>query len=722
MGDAQSYEHRGVAPRAISQLFGEVNSRIEFEFKVSCSYMEIYNEKIYDLLGDLANPDMATDYTIAEDKEGRGTFVRGIAEIEVKDEAHALSLLFSGGLSRTVSTHKLNKRSNRSHSIFTMYVQQRQRSGVSERVVHSKLHLVDLAGSERLKKTMDSIDGAMGDEVTRKESMAINQSLTYLEQCVIALARRNPGHVPYRQSKLTNILKDCLGANCNTVMIACMWGENTHLEETVSTLRLASRMMRVQNETSAVETIDPMALIKKQEKIIRALKQELHMHDALVQRTGVTYESYTPEQQASLAQMIERYVDAPEVEEENVLNITNYRQMLEICKQFKRKLLSARSDAKIAQEQQFLGVGSGLNASRAGRGMDATSGGSGFDTSDFAADSKLAGDYDPNAPTVGESAADSKSGFGLGVAATDSRPLNGIERAQHKYDHKPGSPGNRDGPSVSFGIDTTGGGSPSPYKTQQSPSKSIDFSDPSLGGENIQAFELFIRGEGRSTYQDFTHAKEQIKDNKKKSKDITMAVNQAKQIIDQLQAEVESRKASRLELMRRPGTTKLSAKEDLVDEEEFRLTNELKDAKRTYKKCFEQMQQYKQGVVENTQRAAKLRLALANAFNQWNELHKSAPGSPQKTGAFSPAGKTAGGGGTFGDTMEGTTPGGPESTGGGGGDQLDDQEAFDKLELERVLANDPDSLAFFNAQKTRRANVTQSGGTIRQILKNKRFV
>ncbi|KAJ1425702.1 P-loop containing nucleoside triphosphate hydrolase protein [Ochromonadaceae sp. CCMP2298] len=327
MGDAQSYEHRGVAPRAISQLFNEINSRIELEFRVSCTYMEIYNEKIFDLLSDLTNPDQAQDFTIVEEKDGRGVFVRGLAEVEIKDENECLSLLFSGGLSRTIATHKLNKRSNRSHSLFTIYLQQRQRSGVSERVVHSKLHLVDLAGSERLKKTMDNMDGEAGSEVTRKESMAINRSLTYLEQCVVALSRKGQTHIPYRQSKLTNVLKDCLGANCNTVMLACMWGEASHLEETVSTLRLASRMMRVQNETVSVETVDPSALIKKQEKIIRALKQELLMHDALVERTGVTYEPYTPEQQESISQMLERFLAAPQLDEEDVLNITNYRYL-----------------------------------------------------------------------------------------------------------------------------------------------------------------------------------------------------------------------------------------------------------------------------------------------------------------------------------------------------------------------------------------------------------
>ena len=120
MGDTTNYEHRGVAPRSLNQLFGEINSRIESEFRVSCTYMEIYNERVFDLLQDLSNPDVASDYTIAEERDGRGTFVRGLTEIEVSNENEALNLLFSGELARTTAQHKLNRRSNRSHSIFTI--------------------------------------------------------------------------------------------------------------------------------------------------------------------------------------------------------------------------------------------------------------------------------------------------------------------------------------------------------------------------------------------------------------------------------------------------------------------------------------------------------------------------------------------------------------------------------------------------------------------------
>jgi kinesin family member 6/9 len=133
----------------------------------------------------------------------------------VRTEKEALSLLYSGELLRTTAQHNLNRCSNRSHCILTLHISQRARSGVSEKVVTSKLHLVDLAGSERLKKALnlERLEGrSSGDATIKKESMYINQSLSYLEQCVVALSRKPPAaHVPYRQTKVCYVilLYDC---------------------------------------------------------------------------------------------------------------------------------------------------------------------------------------------------------------------------------------------------------------------------------------------------------------------------------------------------------------------------------------------------------------------------------------------------------------------------------------------------------------------------------
>lgn len=132
-------------------------------------------------------------------------------------------------------------------------------------MIYSKLNLVDLAGSERTKKT-----GSSG--IILKEATFINKSLSYLEQVVIALCESKRDHIPYRQSKLTNMLRDSLGGNCKTLMIANIWPEGSHLEETISTLKFASRMMRVLNEAIVNVQLDPHLQIKRYEKEIRDLK------------------------------------------------------------------------------------------------------------------------------------------------------------------------------------------------------------------------------------------------------------------------------------------------------------------------------------------------------------------------------------------------------------------------------------------------------------------
>ena len=128
------------------------------------------------------------------------------------------------------------------------------------------------------------------------EASYINKSLTFLEQVVVALSDRHRDHIPYRQSKLTNILKDSVGGNCKTVFIGNIWPEPSHLEETISTLKFASRIRKVTNEATVNVRLDPQVLLKKYEKDIRDLKQELAMHDTLANRGRINYEPYTPDQ------------------------------------------------------------------------------------------------------------------------------------------------------------------------------------------------------------------------------------------------------------------------------------------------------------------------------------------------------------------------------------------------------------------------------------------
>jgi kinesin family protein 6/9 len=187
----------------------------------------------------------------------------------------------------------LNEASSRAHTIFTVHIESRSRVESADKVVFSKLHLVDLAGSERTKKTAS-------EGQVLKEAQFINKSLSFLEQVVLALCDKKRDHIPYRQAKLTNNLRDSLGGNCRTVMIANIWPEKRFIEETQSTLKFATRMMKIQNEASVNLLLDPALQIRRYEKEIKDLKQELAMRDTLMNRGRVNYSDYTQKEQQEI--------------------------------------------------------------------------------------------------------------------------------------------------------------------------------------------------------------------------------------------------------------------------------------------------------------------------------------------------------------------------------------------------------------------------------------
>ena len=144
----------------------------------------------------------------------------------------------------------MNATSSRAHTVFTLHIESRSRVESADKVTYSKLHLVDLAGCERTKKSQ-----ATG--LRMNEAQAINKSLSFLEQVVLALSDKKRDHIPYRQAKLTNFLRDSIGGNCKTVMVANIWPEARNMEEVASTLKFATRMMKVQNEASVNIMQDP---------------------------------------------------------------------------------------------------------------------------------------------------------------------------------------------------------------------------------------------------------------------------------------------------------------------------------------------------------------------------------------------------------------------------------------------------------------------------------
>ena len=315
-GAPNNFTYRGIIPRSITRLFNEISNKPEFDFNIQISYLEIYNEIMFDLLPENGNfAGERANIEFQEDSKGNVS-VKGLSKHKVTNEEECFNLLFEGESNRTISEHKLNQGSSRSHCLFMIQLEMKSKIESTEKIMVSKLNFVDLAGSERVKKT-----GSTG--VTLKEATYINRSLTFLEQVVVALTERkgrSNDHVPYRQSKLTHILKDSIGGNCKTVMLATIWPEPQFLQETLSTLNFAQRMGGVVNVTSVNIQLDINAQIRKMTKEIKELKQELAMHNTLANRGRINYDPYTPEEQKAQMDAAKKFLigEAEELEFDSV--------------------------------------------------------------------------------------------------------------------------------------------------------------------------------------------------------------------------------------------------------------------------------------------------------------------------------------------------------------------------------------------------------------------
>ena len=262
MGIITDPQLRGVIPNAFDHIFGFIKTEGESrKFFLRCSFVEIYNEEVRDLLG---NKDKKLD--IREDPK-KGTFLKDLTYVTIKNPADIDKSLDTGNKNRHVGATSMNDQSSRSHSLFTVYLEIEEKGeNNNSRIKSGKLNLVDLAGSERVGKT-----NATGQ--TFDEGKKINLSLTALGSVIDALSQ-NRKYIPYKDSKLTRLLADSLGGNTKTVMFANISPASYNYDETLGTLRYASRAKLIKNAPKINE--DPKdALLRKYEEEIKALKEKL---------------------------------------------------------------------------------------------------------------------------------------------------------------------------------------------------------------------------------------------------------------------------------------------------------------------------------------------------------------------------------------------------------------------------------------------------------------
>ncbi|NXO93581.1 KIF6 protein, partial [Certhia brachydactyla] len=267
-GGAERYSDRGIIPRTLSYIFDQLQKDSSKVYTTHVSYLEIYNECGYDLLDPRHEASKMEDLpkvTIMEDSD-QNIHLKNLSLQQATNEEEALNLLFLGDTNRMIAETPMNQASSRSHCIFTIHISSKEPGSATIR--RSKLHLVDLAGSERVAKT-----GIGGHLLT--EAKYINLSLHYLEQVIIALAEKNRSHIPYRNSMMTSVLRDSLGGNCMTTMIATLAMDKRNLDESISTCRFAQRVALIKNEAVLNEEIDPRLMIVQLKKEIQDLKDEL---------------------------------------------------------------------------------------------------------------------------------------------------------------------------------------------------------------------------------------------------------------------------------------------------------------------------------------------------------------------------------------------------------------------------------------------------------------
>ncbi|KAI7877349.1 kinesin-domain-containing protein [Lichtheimia hyalospora FSU 10163] len=273
-GSGKSYsmmgygDDHGITPRTCSELFERIkaNDDENLTYRVEVSYIEIYNEKVRDLL----NPKNKGNLKVRE-HPSTGPYVEDLSRLVVKSFDDINHLMDEGNKARTVAATNMNETSSRSHAVFTLHLTQKRKDELTKLETEkvARISLVDLAGSERANST-----GATGARL--KEGANINRSLTTLGKVIAGLAeqsmnegkkKKKEAFIPYRDSVLTWLLKDSLGGNSKTAMIAAI--SPADYDETLSTLRYADQAKKIRNK--AVVNEDPNA------KMIRELKDELEV-------------------------------------------------------------------------------------------------------------------------------------------------------------------------------------------------------------------------------------------------------------------------------------------------------------------------------------------------------------------------------------------------------------------------------------------------------------
>ena len=659
------------------------------------------NLQIVDRIDDPRFPE-----TFAAGTGTRETVIKGLTKKYCANEAEALAYFFAGEANRATAAHILNKTSSRSHCIFTVYLESRGVGDSSEKTTVAKLNLVDLAGSERVKKT--SVSGQQ-----LKEANFINRSLTFLEQTVNALARfgqdtvpnpkvnvRKPGwnndttlpenaqnlaskqaaskqsaairsglegtlrrtatpapievdpHVSARQSKLTHILRDSLGGNCRTTLIACLWPDVEHADETVSTCRFASRVMTLQTKAVVNESKDPRVIIRKHEKQIRELKQELAMHDTFAGKAPVNYGEMGEVERQELRQQVGMFLDGDMPVDD--LPCESLKQVREIFRILKHSYRGAKTEL-----EDLIAKGpsqDGAEADAAEKPLDGEEPPTEPEPAeaDAAEENEEAGDAE-NENEVGDMDAEGST-FNVGVAPPDFVPPPETPVATAPMPSA-GATGAAETMRVGFkGTDAKAKAAAyEGYKAKVAPEKAGELAGM-LADLRAKKSEL------REAIATCNAAKADIDAVAKQLEETRLAAARGAEEGAEEGAEAVTKPPP-------PGDV------DVIDQETYDAMARAKQRKGDYRRAFEEVKSLKTEVSQMSDEVQQFRAVFVNEFQAWYDK---------------------GGGAEF--RLEDEEE-----------DELDYGEKFDHLEMQLHLRDDPESGAYFQSKKLMRLGKTRPG-------------
>ncbi|KFW74658.1 Kinesin-like KIF9, partial [Manacus vitellinus] len=580
MTGATKYEHRGIIPRAIQQVFQAAKESPGLSITVLISYLEVYNEALFDLLGPgLGRGSRNTPLAVLDSPQG--VCVKGLSIHPVSHEKEALNLLSEARepkyslYSLAIAEHALNKNSSRSHCIFTIYIECHSRVYRNLKGIKSKITLIDLAGSERLSEI--PFAGHI-----QKENSYINRSLTFLEQIILALADPWRDHIPFRQSKLTHVLKDSLGGNCNTVLVTNICGEAAHVEETLSSLRFATRMRWIMAEPAANVTFEQEVSVKALEEEIDLLKHELTMKDMFENRL-VTYSPLTGAQRAAIKSQVHKYLRG-DIEE---IDIVNIRQIQEVFKQFKAIISQQEKDIEAKLQSKY-----------------------------------LLGDR-------GESKADFGSEVGIQQLWLQFPLMKRLINLVHLF--HPGRKEKLVTPSLERDLD----GSAPPETQEESPTKDVheeegaseqdrkdseqelssgkESQQPSFPPSKAEAFELFKQEAGREISRIFKENKSILLARKRSSNCLARRINDIKREMEGVRETLEGKRRKRWQ----EGEYTDEEGQVIIDEKEFSLILKLKELKEEHRAGYAELQDLKAEIQHCQQLVDKCRKRLISEFEIW---------------------------------------------------------------------------------------------------------